>query len=244
MATKDAINWQTNNLLGTFDSRWIIDGGGYINEAYQLILPAGAKASLTLTAEVNKEFKYLNVVVNFYSASLSKVNNFNSALSSIRIEEIYKDGADKIFKQRYRTLGLNTTNFNKDLLYYTDETILPMLDKKMAKFRVTVDNTKNHEQLTINTLSMFISKDVSDSQINEVTQNTLNKKSASAFKFYRNEDSSIKGVGIFIDSSADEIKLKPEYFQGMLVSIATNYGQKITVMNTYDDIILETAEEE
>jgi hypothetical protein len=154
---------------------------------------------------------------------------------------VYRDGQGAIFRMINRTVGLNTVNFNNTTQYYTDENIFTTLDKKMAYFKVTVDNTKNNKTLIINSLSMFTSIDVSESQVSQATQNTLNKQKASTFKIYRNEDTSVKGVGVFIDGSANEIKFKPNYLNGMLYGISTNFGDAVAVINTYDDIDLETS---
>ena len=235
--------FNTSSLLGVFDNRWTLTGGAFINEANALFLPYNASATITLTSEVDFEFEFAKIInrfsINMTSGSNVGTLNFNSG-PTIRMQEFYKDTDGNVAYQRCRILGFNTKV--PDGEKYIDTSVLPMQNRKMSKMTFSlVNDNPDVNSVVIYSLGFFTSIDVSESQVSSVTNSFLSKQSASAFKMYRDETTgSIKGIGVFIDSSSNEIKLRPNFFNGMLVSISTNYGQDITVINTTEDIDLNT----
>lgn len=232
------IRWSNENFIGSFDNRWVVKNGS-ISDGF-LTLNRGGKATLVLTNEVNVEFKYVMLIVTFYSDSITAKNNYKNK-PTIFIKEVYKNNDDSIDRVNVRSLGFNTHNFNEENKRYTDETIFTTLDRKMSKFKIEIRNEIDNV-LTIYDLKMFQSVDVSESQVSKIVTPIVNQiakeGSAEQIKVYRNEDGSINGLGVFIQGSKEEIKFRPAYFNGQLIAIDTNYGQTISIQNIMEAIDL------
>ena len=198
----EAIRWSNENFIGSFDNRWNVKNGSISDGV--LTLNRGGKATLILTNEVNVEFKYIRLIVSFYSVGITAKNNYQNK-PTIFIKEVYKNNDDSIDRVKIRSLGFNTNNFDEENNRYTDETIYTTLDRKMAKFKIEIRNEIDNV-LSIYDLKMFQSIDISESQVSRIVTPIVNQiakeGSAEQIKVYRNEDGSINGLGVFIEPSS------------------------------------------
>lgn len=231
------IRWQPESFIGEFDGRWQLDNA-YIDSSGALVIDGGGKATLELIDEVNVEFKYLRLVVTFSSGGISFENNYRNR-PTIFIKEVYKDSDNEIESVKIRSVGFNTIKEIENQVY-RDETIFATLDKRMAKFKIEIRN-ETTSPLTIHSLQVFQSVDLSETQVSRLVNNVMKLGAAETIKVYRNEDNTVNGLGVFIQGSLEELKFKPTYFNGSLLAIETNFGQTISVQNVKEMISLTTS---
>jgi len=231
------LNFNSTSFLGYLDSRWVLTNA-VIDSNGRLVISSGGNAVLTLTAEVNAECKYIKTFVEYSCTGVSSENNYKSD-PTILIKEVYKNSSNVIDKVYVRALGLNT--FETTTNGYSDTTLYATYNKAMSSMVITITNNTGSD-LTIYSIAMYKSIDISESQVSTLVQSVNKSGSAESFKVYHNSDTanSLQGIGVFIQNSTTEIKYKPSYYAGQLVAILTNTGQTISVQHLIEEMNLDT----
>lgn len=234
----EILNFDTENFIGYLDSRWVLNNALMDSNGY-LVIQAGGTAQLELIEEVNEDFKYVKVRVEYSSDGVNAENNYKSN-PTVFIKEAYKDSNNSIDTVVFRALGFNT--FETTAKGYLDTTIYQTLNKPMSKLLLTITNNTNYP-LTIYSLSMYKSIDISQSQTSKYVQRLNKSGSMVGGKVYHNEDEvkSLNGLGVFVQGGMTELKFRPTYYQGQLIAIETNYGQVVSFQHLVEQINLETS---
>lgn len=234
----DVLNFESNNFIGYIDSRWVLENCVLTSDGL-LQINAGGVATLELVDEVQGQFAYMKVVVEFSGDSISPENNYKSN-PTLYLREVYKDlNTNAINKTIVRALGFNT--FVTTSNGYSDTTVFKTYNAPMSVLQIKIENNTS-DVFYIHKIEAYKSVDIPESQVSDLVHSITKQGSAQLFKVYHNDDAekSLNGLGVFIVNSTYELKFKPSYYDGQLIAIATNAGQTISVQHLLQEIDLET----
>lgn len=233
----DILNFENKNFLGYIDSRWFFSDCIVTSDGLQ-INPNGT-AMLELTDEVQDQFAYITLKVEFSGDGISPENNYKTN-PTIYLREVYKDiNTNTVNKTIVRSLGLNT--FVTSEKGYIDTTTFKTGNAPMSVFQLKITNNTS-STLYIHSIAAYKSIDISESQITKATQSLIKSGQAQQFKVYHNTDDaySLNGLGVFTANNAIELKFMPVYYDGQLIAIKTNFGQVVTAQHLAELIDLTT----
>lgn len=218
------IRWTRENFAGKLDNRWTFNNAS-INSNGVLRVGAGGSATLVLTEEVDLEFKYVQLKTKYTSLALSQENNYRNK-PTLYIQEVYKTDKD-IDTVKFRSLGFTTFN-NSDGLYFNDK-IYATLDRPMAKMVVTIKN-ETDVIFELHSLEMFQSVDLPEKQVSRVLNTAFaNSTTDTVIPYFDESGRYMTGFGVLMPGGATELKFGYGYFNGVMVSIDTNFGQSVSV---------------
>ena len=223
----DILNFENESFLGYIDNRWVLSNSVLTSDGLLQISPNGT-ATLELIDEVQDQFAYMMVKVEFSGDSISPENNYKSN-PTIYLREVYKDIRENtINKTIVRALGFNT--FVTSDKGYIDTTTFKTGNAPMAVMQLKITNNTN-TTIFIHSIAAYKSIDISESQVTKLTQTVTKSGQAQKFKVYHNEDAaySLNGLGVFTAGNTVELKFKPVFYDGQIIGIETNYGQMVSV---------------
>lgn len=236
----DELRFSVNSILPVFNpNTWQLTNASIYNN--QLIIQPGGSAFIQPTQTIlNMCFQYSKIAVEFQSEGMKPSNNFKSG-PKIEIEETYKNSNNDIEQNITRCLGFNVYNpIDKAANIYRDETICRMQNKNIAEYTFNIINNSD-DVLTIISIGVYSSIDVSDDQIGGVINRINAETDPEAFKVYTDSTyTDLLGLSVILKNSDKEIKYKPIYSNGLLVKIETNFDIEYPVIYVPEDIDLTT----
>lgn len=234
----DILNFENENFLGFIDNRWVLTNSVLTSDGL-LQINAGGTATLELIDEVQDQFAYMMLKVEFSGDSISPENNYKSN-PTIYLREVYKDIRENtINKTIIRALGFNT--FVTSEKGYIDTTTFKTGNAPMSILQLKITNNTT-STLFIHSIAAYKSIDISESQVTKLTQSVTKAGQAQKFKVYHNSDDvySLNGLGVFTAGNTVELKFMPTFYDGQIIAIETNYGQAVSVEHLVEMIDLST----
>ena len=232
----EILNFENENFLGYLDNRWVLSNCVLTSDNVLQINPKGT-STLELTNELQSQFAYMLIKVEFSGDSISPENNYKSN-PTIYLREVYKDIRENTINRTVvRALGFNT--FVSSEKGYIDSTTFKTGNAPMSVFQIKITN-ETDSTLYIYKIEAYKSIDIAESQVTKITQSLIKEGAAQLFNVYHNDDDvfSLNGLGVFIQNSTYELKFRPAYYDGQIIAINTNYGQSVSVNHLVQQIDL------
>lgn len=225
------LRFTTSSILGYIDGRWVltdavINGGGHL-----VIQPGGSAVVSATQSIINSNFAYGKLYIRYKSTYVTSENNFKSG-PSVLIDEIYKKESNEIYRNKTRCVGFNTYKVLDEInKVYEDTTIYKTLNKPMAKLVFKIVND-SEEELTIESVGLYTSVDVSEGQVGDIVNNVIKSGEPVGFVTYTTAGyESLIAIGVKVSGSDTQLIFKPTYFNGLMTAIETNFG--ISYTNIY-----------
>lgn len=231
----DTLNFGKNNLFTYFQDNWVLTNATITDNI--LVIQPNGKAEVNLVNGIDEDFKYFKLIITFYSAGITEVNNYQTS-PTIMIKEAYKDSDNKLYRGKTRALCFN--NFvTVEENYKQDETIYESLNKRLFSLYFNIINDTN-DILYIKNIQLYKSIDISESQTKSIVETLNSKGQAQSINVNHNEDNTLNGLEFQL-SSGYLYKVKPYFYDGQIISVGTNYGMDISVNHFIKDTDLTTA---
>jgi len=225
--------FEKKSILPPFTKDWVLENAS-ISGTSLVLAPKTGRARLYLTSPVRTDFKHYKVSTEFQSTIADELWNYRS-VPSIQIEEGYADETGAINSVNFRALAFNITNPTAET--HKDDTYIETLNRPLHYMRFIILNNSD-APLTINTVSLFLSIDVSEKQVSKIYAQATSNASAKQINQYFNPQGIMTGIGFVVNGGNQEMKMKFNYFNGKLISINTNYGQTVSVFSIVGNIDL------
>lgn len=226
-----ALRFDTQSFLPPFtDSLWEFTNASETRGI--LAINPGGSAKISLQTQVNRDFKYIKCVNLFSGGLTSEETNYRNK-PTIVTKELYKGSNNAIDYMKYRSLGFNTFT-SVSGVGYRDETIFSTLDRPMHTMIVEIRN-ETEEVLTIYGLQLFSSIDISISQVDNAIANvSISQVVQDVYLRWDSGGNYLLGFDVGIPGSEELLTHDFNYFSGRLISIFTNYGEPLTVHNSFE----------